>query len=142
MAKYTKYITKKLIIDKQYVKIINGKYIIEPFVFEARRLVKDKIPPQQPNDKQKPDKTKTKGKRMTEKRVNELIDKAIQKNNVYLLSEMDKKIEANNIVLLQAVRKIVKEEVRSAVKEEVHKEIAPINKKLDNVIKLNKLKTK
>ena len=71
---------------------------------------------------------------MTKAEVQEMIDKSIAKNNevnnAYLLSEMDKKDAA----LLVAVRNIVSEEITKAV--------APINEKLDKVIKLNNLKTK
>ena len=55
---------------------------------------------------------------------------------------MDKKIDYNNTYLLRAMRNIVKEEVRDIVKEEVANAVAPINEKLDKVIKLNNLKTK
>ena len=70
----------------------------------------------------------------TTKLINEIVDKKIKENNevnnAYLLSEMDKKDAA----LLVAVRNIVSEEITKAV--------APINEKLDKVIKLNNLKTK
>ncbi|MCF0124421.1 MAG: hypothetical protein HUJ68_01460 [Clostridia bacterium] len=141
--------SKKLIkYNIKHLNISKDKYIInsdESITINDLTIVVEEVkydPPHKPGDKQKPSNerkpNKKKDKRMTEKRVNELIDKAIQKNNVYLLSEMDKKIdqkiENNNFVLLRAVRDIVKEEVAKVV--------APINDKLDKVIELNNLKTK
>ena len=135
----------ELLVPKQNCIIIPGKgYLITNLIIDADDITKIVNNPQSDNqvnqsptkNKHKPDKRKKKKKRkkgMTEKRVQEMIDKSIAKNNVYLLSEMDKqidkKIETNNRVLIRAVRNIIDEA------------LAPINEKLDKIIKLNNLKT-
>ena len=145
LENYTKYITKKIVIDKQYVKIINGKYVIEPFIFEARRLSCDKPPPNQ-NNNNKPDKrkTKSKSKRMTEKRVKaivkEEIDVAISKNNEYLLSEMDKR-DQRLLSEMDKRDKILLSEIKAIVAP-INEKLDKVSNKLDKVIKLNNLKTK
>ena len=145
LANYTKYITKKIVLDKQDVKIINGQYVIEPFIFEARRLSCDKPPPNQ-NNNNKPDKrkTKSKSKRMTEKRVKaivkEEIDVAISKNNEYLLSEMDKR-DQRLLSEMDKRDKILLSEIKAIVAP-INEKLDKVSNKLDKVIKLNNLKTK
>ena len=171
---------KKTTLKIQNLQIKKQNYIINNdgtiTIFDLQipfEKVKDiSPPPSHDKTKHKPDKGKSKGKRMTEKRVNELIDKAIKKNNIpsekRVEELIDKAIERKKIPSEDRVRQIFSEEIIrhkipnedrvreivneaivnnnivliQAVKDIVNEAIAPISEKLDTVIKLNKLKIK
>ena len=155
MDKEIKYHIKNLKIEKQkYIINNDGSITIVDLVVHVEKVKDISPPPNHDKTKHKPDKGKSKGKHMTEKRVNELIDKAIKKNNIpsekRVEELIDKAIKKNNIPSEKRVEELIdkaierkkipsEDRVRQIFSEEIIRHKIPNEDRVREIISENNI---